>query len=645
VSSSSFEKLNFLSTKLECLISDFGQGNQFGCMPNMNAALSIIVQQLDAFLSAASSAASSAALCQSGDDIMQIFHDKDDAFQLPFSQKVPDQSGQTALVDSHFADPVGEAPEWSLKSCSKFCPRLPELERQIAQECTYEMEQKWKSLKQQNWGLGGRDMRFFDTLPGEEQYVSSDFIRQCLKAFSVIRNDVLFIEPAYNDTILLSEPAEWSSYFKRKAQNCKFDYVGTIASLQGKVGLRKASGSRGVHWIVIIGDVKKKISWFYDPTDFHLPPDSYPREMSILDRFMTFCKRTPFKFTTRRCNFDTNCQDLNYDSVNCGLWCVMYFMNWCLGTLRTWKQLCDEKKGSGSVGLPSLAVTSFKRIQADIDRHNLLDISFQDVWRSPTIDATQSSFWTIIPVNILAHCNHRYGTLFYEIKLRDRKPTIPTGATPVSCPPQLPFFIRDGIHIIKIHRFLWGKVSSYELATALHEVAGTEYTCCQKGWFCETFGVVSKGACASYVYICLCRKELNIDVASGSFSQEQVSEQGKALYDSTCVAHGDWHPGNVMKNGLGIEFVDFDRSFIPLPNFSKQEIHDVINSYANAKDEQQRGEILTSQVKPLGLKCTRNRFIRFAEDCLAEPAMKNLFLCTIDDLKNIFAPKPCANPE
>jgi hypothetical protein len=187
---------------------------------------------------------------------------------------------------------------------------------------------------------------------------------------------------------------------------------------------------------------------------------------------------------------------------------------------------------------------------------------------------------------------------------------------------------------------LWGKVSSNELATALHEVAGTEYTCRQKSWFCETFGVVSKGVCASYVYICLCRKELDIDVASGSFSQKQVSEQGKALYDSTRVAHGDWHPGNVMKNGLGIEFIDFDRSFIPLSNFTKQQIHNVINSYANAKDEQQRGEILTSQVKPLGLRCTRNRFIRFAEDCLAEPAKKNLFLCTIHDLMSIFVTEP-----
>jgi hypothetical protein len=605
----------------------------------MNAALSIISQQLEAFLTTASSAASSAALCPSGDDKMQIFRDKDDAFQLPFSQKAPGPPGKTALLEPHLADPVDAAPEWSLKGGSKFCPLLPELESQIAQEITYEMQQTWESLKQQHWGLGGRDMRYFAQMPGEEKYVGSDIIRQCLKAFSVIRNDVLFIDPTYNDSILLSDSASWPPQFRKKAQSCKFDYVGTIVSIQGKVGLRTTSASRGAHWIVIIGDVQKKISWFYDPIDHMFPLESYLTEMSILDKFMTFYTKQSFKFITHRCKFDTNCQDLKYDSVNCGLWCVMYFMNWCLGTLKTWKELCDEKKGSGSSGLPALAVTSLKRIQADIDRGNLLDLSFQGVWRSPNIDATPSSFWTIIPVNILAHCNHRYGSRFNVINLRDKKPKIPTGASPVSCP-QLPFFIRDGIHIIKIHRFLWGKVSSNELATALHEVAGTEYTCRQKSWFCETFGVVSKGVCASYVYICLCRKELDIDVASGSFSQKQVSEQGKALYDSTRVAHGDWHPGNVMKNGLGIEFIDFDRSFIPLSNFTKQQIHNVINSYANAKDEQQRGEILTSQVKPLGLRCTRNRFIRFAEDCLAEPAKKNLFLCTIHDLMSIFVTEP-----
>jgi hypothetical protein len=144
----------------------------------------------------------------------------------------------------------------------------------------------------------------------EEGCVTDELISRCLRAFLLIRNDVFFIDPLFCDSILLNaDPQHWSQNFLRQLKSSKFDFVLAIVSIKARRGLR-VNNNKGYHWIVIIGDVKKKISWFYDPTDFHLPPDSYPREMSILDRFMTFCKRTPFKFTTRRCNFDTNCQDL-----------------------------------------------------------------------------------------------------------------------------------------------------------------------------------------------------------------------------------------------------------------------------------------------------------------------------------------------
>lgn len=59
----------------------------------------------------------------------------------------------------------------------------------------------------------------------------------------------------------------------------------------------------------------------------------------------------------------------------------------------------------------------------------------------------------------------------------------------------------------KFTDFCGGKVAVDELVTALHETAATECVC--RTWFCKAFDVVTKGASASYVYICFCRKELD----------------------------------------------------------------------------------------------------------------------------------------
>jgi hypothetical protein len=631
-----FESLHFILNTLQCLEIDLDPNSNsnsnvttFCGMPRMKSLLHHIHQEIQYY----SRLVSSSAALDGGDASMHSsFSQMDSAVQLPFACD-PHAASAAELQDT--------APAWSLKSCSKFCPQLPDLESQIERECKYMMEQTWESLRQRNWGLGSRNQSFFQQMPGEEVFVDvdSDKVRQCLRAFSVIRSDVFFIDPGYNDSILSSErPSDWPADFVKKAQSCKFEYVATIVSVQRK-------------WIVFIGNVKEEKSWFYDPTSFTLPLDQYGTQKSILDRFMSCHSKTSFKFTMQKCDFDTNCQDLSADGINCGLWCVMYTMNWCLGTLTVYKTLLLDNTGRARL---MLALKFLKCINSDIDRHRyLLDITFTDLWQSPKITEISASlsFWNIVPVDICSFCNIRYGSRFKETNLRARSHATnqsQTGSTPVSCPPQLPFFIEDGIYTIKIWRFLWGKVSVAELAVALHEISGTEYVSRKRKWFCKTFGVVTTGACASYVYICLCREKLdefdigshlnqNPSTPSNEVISKAVYKAGVELYDSTGVAHGDWHLFNMMTNKLtqAVEFIDFDRSFI-YQGTDKSKILDIIDAYANACDTHTRAKILKSRIDPEGLNSTRKRFSKFAAECLASPATKNLFQCGIEDFLSIF---------
>jgi hypothetical protein len=638
------ESLHFMLTTLQCLDNDldtYSNMTTFCEMPRMKSLLCNIYQQIHYY----SGLVSRSAAFDGGDALMHSsFSDMDSAVQLPFA----------SCCDPHAAsaaDLQDTAPAWSLKSCSKFCPQLPDLESQIERECKYMMEQTWESLRQRNWGLGSRNQSFFQQMPGEEVFVGSDMVRQCLRAFSVIRSDVFFIDPGYNDSILFSEgPSGWPADFVKKAQSCKFEYVATIVSLQKECGARNVS--RGYHWIVFIGNVKKKKSWFYDPTSFTLPLDKYDTQKSILDKFMSCHSATSFEFTMQQCDFDTNCQDLSVDGRNCGLWCVMYTMNWCLGTLTGYKTLLLDNTGRARL---TLASKFLKYIYSDIHRHRcLLDITFTDLWQSPKItkiSASPLSFWNIVPVDICSFCNIRYGSRFEEINLRARSNATnkkSTGSSPVSCPPQLPFFIEDGIRTIKIWRFLWGKVSVAELAVALHEISGTEYVSRKRNWFCQTFGVVTTGACASYVYVCLCRNKLDeFDIGShlnqnpstprNEVISKAVYTAGVELYDITGVAHGDWHLFNMMTNKLtkAVEFIDFDRSFI-YQGTDKSTIHGIIDAYANACDTHTRANILKSRIDPEGLNSTRKRFFKFAAECLASTSTKNLFQCGIEDFLSIF---------
>jgi hypothetical protein len=429
----------------------------------------------------------------------------------------------------------------------------------------------------------------------------------------------------------------WPAMFLKNAKKSKFNFVVAIVSLQVEVGLR-VDGNRGYHWIVVIGNVEKCTSWVYDPANSSSATAMYKREVGILNKLMRAIRGSEsYCFNVQRCSFNFQCQNVKTDGEHCGLWCVFYTMNWCLGTLSEYERVC-EKASHDHGGIAKFGLKLKKRLYSDMVRHHyLLDRSFVDVWRSPVMNHSPkiNDFWTITPCHILDHCRMRYASMFTEID-RHFEARVIDGPPPF--PPRRAMFISSGNLVIKVYRFLWGKVSDAELAEALHETAATAYVCQRrKNWYFEAFGVVTTGIRASYVHICLCRNMLH----PSNFSAPSVSNPFVILFENTGVVHGDGHAGNVMikrfcKNEASAECIDFERSFLPSSRIDSSAVLQSIHSYYDACSELQRSIILRDQIRQQGLDRTRQNFLRFTHECLRQTETQDLFQFGIAHFVSIF---------
>jgi hypothetical protein len=508
----------------------------------------------------------------------------------------------------------------------------PKLNSQLMLECETHMNHAWNSLRSRCWGLGNEQN--YKELP--ESWFTSALISQCFNAFSFFARDIFFIDPDYCDFILLNaDSGSWNKAFLRNAQISKFNFVVAFVSLQSSPTPQLRTSDRGHHWIVLVGDLEKSVSWVYDPADSSLDTESYEREYEILARFMRAVRPLNVPFVRQKCPFLFQCQNVSKDGENCGLWCVFYTMNMCLGTLSEYESLC--KQNAKSKGLPTFASELRKHLYSDIVRHrNLLDMSFVDMWQSPNIDLTIfsppiTSFWTFTPVNFLDYCQMRFNSRFREINPKTFESVHPAGHPPF--PPRGAIFFTDGNFVIKVYRFLWGKVSLEDLGQALHETAATAYVCERTSDYFIVFGVVTTGICATYVNICVCRNVLvpaNLSLNCNPFLN---------LYQKTGVAHGDGHSGNVMLTRFTkskTECIDFERSFLPLSEFSKEQIINTITSYYSAITDADRSNILKSEIDKQGLSHTRSNFRQFAKKCLKTDAPRDLFCHDIQDFLRLF---------
>jgi hypothetical protein len=530
--------------------------------------------------------------------------------------------------------------DWSLQGCRSSCSHIPELISQLESECTYQINHSFASLQSCRWGLGTAENA--SLMPGLFEWFNESHVNQCISALRIVRNDVYFLSCYALDQLLHNRAP--SDCFLVEARKMKLSYVACIFSpKQDKNKPRNFlfSDERGTvlrndgyHWIVFLADLDHNDAWVYDPSSVILQGTLYDTEFHAFQRFVDLLRGNKSRGLNRiQCPFLTKCQ---IEGIHCGLWCSMYMIAWCLGpeALRSYDNLCRSQQVIPN-GLPALALQFRGRLSTDIVRHQLLDVTFLHLWKSPpATDRDKNSFWIDTPLHICAQLQIKYGSRFTEVEptkngnWNARPPTSKCGSTFV----KNPMFFRDGIRCVKVYRFLWGKVDLGLLAIALHEAAATAFVCPRMGWNHEVFGVFTTGVCANYVHICICRDELNVATSNpNQFAQEIIK-----LLNETGVVHGDGHSLNVLlaKFRSVFEVIDFERSFIPNSTCSSQSVEKSILDYGTANDDD-RARIL-KWYKAQGLHRTRTNFESMATAVMSSPSDKNLFDCGIDDFIAVF---------
>jgi hypothetical protein len=468
---------------------------------------------------------------------------------------------------------------------------------------------------------------------GGKCWVPGNLINSFLGSL-VFNNEVCFLTVEQCDILLERVPQQWSEHLKQlstQLQNMKFKFVvGAVSLKQDDSQFRNADGNAGYHWILLIGNIQGRVSFVYDPMN-DSDTSAHSNQVKSLDLLMG----TQY-FTRIQCPLKRKCQ---IDSVHCGVWCMMFLLNFCLGSLEKYEEQIAVQKPAD---LADFAVHFKQMFYYDTVRHGLLDAALMH-FKSPSISLLNiSPFWTITPeLAITAILHKRHGSPFEQYYVGRNNTLAPlafTGPLPASfSTTKKPLFYKNGMVCVKVHRFLWGRTTNSKLlAAALHEVAATAFVCTQKKWYFDVFGVVSTGISATYVHLCICRRELS---PTTNFGITDYASPFLDLFGTTGVAHGDPHKGNVvaaMAGGkLTIEVVDCERSFFPSRGIEHFDVVDCMKSYA--RDGADLASLLP-RIEKQGLERTRQHFLTIANDVLNGKA--NLFELDLGATKTFAATRP-----
>jgi hypothetical protein len=395
-----------------------------------------------------------------------------------------------------------------------------------------------------------------------------------------------------------------------------------MVCLKGDFQKMRTSEDRGYHWIVAIGDVANKVSWIYDPMhdpQERMDPHLYQQAHIILDRVFCFVdqKRGRGFQKITKADFTTFCQQK--DAIHCGVWSLYYTLHWCVDECQHYQTVC---RSAGN--LPHLAVSLRRAICSDLLRHPaVLDISLLKP-RSPVISTTRPEFWTLTP-------NLNIASALQELCEGGRfMPTKKSSMHRNVC------FFSSGRHFVKVYRFSWPiPARDVELLTAaLHEAAATIAVCSKRPkWDFKVFGVVTQGAYASYVHICICRNML----LPGKVSTQEAIKAFSKMLKKTGICHGDCHINNILKGTNGfLEAFDFERCFVPIVE-DNPNTDIVIESFVKAASDAELKSLLP-KFKQLGLDRTRSYFSKLAHECLG--SAEKLFTLDKDALAGTFWGQP-----
>ena len=444
-------------------------------------------------------------------------------------------------------------------------------------------------------------------------------IADCLGMFAVLRQDVLFIHPHHCDSIALCphQPSNWSSVFQRFVSSRKFNHVVALVDVDGfLMDIKSRADNQGTHWVASVGDVTTQRAWIYDPAGTQ---GVTSQGLSILSAVTSHLTKREFKFTQVTCPFQFRCQ-FPPDGQHCGVWSLMIVLNWCTNTLSEYEAHMRLNHGTSSKNLMAFGSECRNHLIADLDK-GVVDSSML-FWNPPVFSGHKSSFWTLTSqMNVAFFLNQKFSCTFQEMshykgqwkQVSDTGYTSYNGAQEGNPWEAVQFYVSSSV-VVKVYRILLGWKSSSAtgyLAQALHEASATAYVCSKKQWKFDVFGVVTQGARASYLHICILRSRLD-DVL---LNEIEASIAFVDLVRTVCVVHGDAHVGNA-KRRLGcadIEVIDLERSFL----LGTNDAASIISSSENYTRNSEARPYLVNKMKCQGLDSTRKRFIKMCSDQLS----------------------------
>jgi hypothetical protein len=473
-----------------------------------------------------------------------------------------------------------------------------------------------------------------DTRLPLEGWLQMAHMNVCVGMFGVLNRDVLWILPHHCDSIILNltNASGWSRVFTRYVSNHNVKYVVAFVNVNGGiVDAYSRYTDPGSHWIVSVGNVTLKSAWNYDPQGTQM---QHCRGLDILSAVMSHKTASVFKFAQVNCPFKFRCQRSS-DNDHCGVWCLMFTLNWCTRTLREYEHhmisLHRQRKN-----LTKFAVDCRLHFNADLEQ-GVVDKSMM-FWNLPEIVRYNSSFWTVTnEMRLDCFLRDKFSCEFQEKKHVDGKlRPLSFGDMQEGNPWEAVHFYVGANCLVKVYRILLGAKSSGTtefLAQALHEASATAYVCSKKIWRCEIFGVVTRGAHTSYVHVCIVRSLL----CASSFNALTARSAIVDLVRSLRLVHGDPHVGNAKESADSpdiFEVIDFERSF--LLDESCQNDEDLIVSIVSDSEQYFDGNVqvrkqLLAKMAKMGLDKTRNRFILMCNDQLS------ILKLGLDDFLRCFA--------
>jgi hypothetical protein len=433
----------------------------------------------------------------------------------------------------------------------------------------------------------------------------------CIGMFGVLNRDTLWILPDHCDTIIRNptNSSGWSRFFTRYVLNHNFNYVVAFVNVNGGIVDRSSRYcDPAVHWIVSVGNVSTKKAWNYDPQGTQM---KHCRGLDILSAVVSHKKASVFNFEQVKCPFRFQCQRSS-DSEHCGVWCLMFTLNWCTRTLREYEDHMTSLH-TQSKNLTDFAVNCRLHFDADLEQ-GVIDQTLM-FWNSPKIISYNDSFWTVTNEMRLDYfLRDKFQCDFQEKKHVDgRLQPLSFVDMQEGNPWEDVRFYAGTNRLVKVYRILLGANSSSTtnfLAQALHEASATAYVCSRKKWHYEIFGVVTEGAHSSYVHVCIVRSLL----CASSFNALKARSAILDLLRSLGLVHGDPHIGNAKATADSpdiFEVIDFERSFLLSKNWKTDD--GLIASIVSDSEQYFDGNLqvrikLLAKMAKMGVTKIRNRF-------------------------------------